>query len=207
MKATGTIYIIAAASGTGKTSLVKALAESLSNIITSISYTTRPKRKNERDGENYFFITEEQFEKMISQQAFLEYAQVFGHYYGTAKKWVEQQIANGVDVILEIDWQGAEQIKKLMPHSISIFILPPSIEELKNRIKTRNLDDAKIIEQRLNAASSEINHAPEFDYIVINDQFNAALEDLCAIINSRRLRKDVQLIKQQHILAELTKKQ
>ncbi len=206
MKATGTIYIIAAASGTGKTSLVKALAESLSNIITSISYTTRPKRKNEHDSENYFFITEEQFEKMISQQAFLEYAQVFGHYYGTAKKWVEQQIANGVDVILEIDWQGAEQIKKLIPHSISIFILPPSIEELKNRIKTRNLDDAKIIEQRLNAASSEINHAPEFDYIVINDQFNAALEDLCAIINSRRLRKDVQLIKQQHILAELTKK-
>lgn len=207
MKATGTIYIIAAASGTGKTSLVKALAESLSNIITSISYTTRPKRKNERDGENYFFITAEQFEKMISQQACLEYAQVFGHYYGTAKKWVEQQIANGVDVILEIDWQGAEQIKKLMPHSISIFILPPSIEELKNRIKTRNLDDAKIIEQRLNAASSEISHAPEFDYIVINDQFNAALEDLCAIINSQRLRKDVQLIKQQHILAELTKKQ
>jgi guanylate kinase len=192
----GTVYVIAAASGTGKTSLVKALAESLDNILTSISYTTRPKRDNERDGENYFFVSLEQFEKMITRHEFLEYAKIFGHYYGTSKKWVEQQLANGTDVILEIDWQGAEQIKKLLPDSIGIFILPPSIEELQRRLHTRNLDDAKIIAERLSAASDEINHAAEFDYIVINDKFDVALADLQAIIHAQRLRKDRQLINQ-----------
>ena len=205
-KNTGTIYVIAAASGTGKTSLVKVLVESLDNIVTSVSYTTRPKRNNERDGENYSFVKEKQFEQMISQHEFLEHAKVFGHYYGTSKEWVEKRLTNGIDVILEIDWQGAEQIKKLLPESISIFILPPSMQELRRRLHTRNSDDAKIIEQRLAAASEEIDHAVEVDYIVVNDKFDVALVDLRSIIRSQHLRKNTQLVNQQQLLAELTRK-
>ena len=204
---TGNIYIIAAASGTGKTSLVKMLTESLDNIVTSISHTTRPKRVNERNGENYFFVTKNHFEDMITRNEFLEYAKVFGHYYGTSKAWVDEQLQQGIDVILEIDYQGAAQVKHLIPDSIGIFILPPSMQELRRRLETRNLDDSEIIEQRLMAAKDEISHAPGFDYIIVNDQFDVALVDLRSIIRSQRLRKEIQLINQQQLLAELMQKE
>jgi guanylate kinase len=205
MENIGTIYVIAAASGTGKTSLVKVLVESLDNIVTSISYTTRPKRSAERDGENYFFIDQKQFEQMIANQEFLEYAQVFGHYYGTSRKWVEDKIQAGIDVILEIDWQGAEQVKTSIPESIGIFILPPSIPELQRRLTTRNQDATQVIKERLVKASEEISHCGEFDYIVVNDEFDVALVDLRSIIRSQRLRSHMQLIKWHDLLAKLTK--
>lgn len=206
MENIGTIYVIAAASGTGKTSLVKVLVESLDNIVASISYTTRPKRSAERDGENYFFINQEQFEQMIANQEFLEYAKVFGNYYGTSRKWVEDKIKAGSDVILEIDWQGAEQVKKSIPESIGIFILPPSIPELQRRLTTRNQDVAQVIEQRLTKASDEISHCGEFDYIVVNDEFDVALVDLRSIIRSQGLCSNMQLIKWHDLLAKLTKR-
>ncbi len=202
----GNIYIIAAASGTGKTSLVRVLVESLDNVITSISHTTRPKRSNEIDGENYFFVDQAEFARMHEQNTFFEHAKVFGNDYGTSRTWVEQQLNKGLDVILEIDWQGAEQIKTLIPSSISIFILPPSIAELQRRINSRNQDSEKIITNRLAAAHEEIAHCKDFDYIVINDKFDVALVDLRSIIRSQRLFASVQLQKQQKLVAELTQK-
>ncbi|MCK4607972.1 MAG: guanylate kinase [Gammaproteobacteria bacterium] len=203
MEKLGTVYIVAAASGTGKTSLVKVLVESLNNIIISISHTTRPKRSTERNGENYFFVSKPDFQHMIANQEFLEYANVFGHYYGTSKTWVTDQLQQGMDVILEIDWQGAEQIKKLLPECVSIFILPPSMNELKHRLETRNQDDPVVIAKRLSIAGSEIKHSTAFDYIVVNDQFDIALVDLRSIIRAQRLRKDIQRIKQDKLLSEL----
>lgn len=202
----GNVYIIAAASGTGKTSLVKFLIESLDDIAISISHTTRPMRKDEREQESYFYVSEQEFKKMIDQNAFLEYAKVFDHYYGTSKEWVEWQIKKSKDVILEIDWQGAQQIKQQYPQSISIFILPPSKEELRRRLESRNQDNQDVIAKRLAAAHEEIAHCSDFDYIVINDKFDIALVDLRSIIRSHRMQKKVQIIKYQNLLAELIKK-
>jgi guanylate kinase len=202
----GNVYIIAAASGTGKTSLVKVLVESLNGIAISISHTTRPIRECEREQESYFYVNEQEFKNMVAQNEFLEYAKVFDHYYGTSKKWVEQQVKNGSDVILEIDWQGAKQIKKQLPQSVSIFILPPSKEELRRRLETRNQDDKVVITKRLAAAHEEIAHCFDFDYIVINDKFDIALVDLRSIIRSHRLQKKTQIVRYQNLLAELTKK-
>lgn len=198
------IYTIAAASGTGKTSLVQALVASLDNIIPSVSHTTRPKRPNERNGENYFFVSKTKFEAMITNNEFLEYAQVFDNYYGTSRKWVEIQIDNGVDVILEIDWQGVQQVKKLKLASINIFILPPSIEALRQRLILRNQDPKQIIGQRIAAAYEEISHYVASDYIVVNDKFDMTLVDLRSIIRSQRLLKKAQIINQQKLLADLT---
>jgi len=203
---TNNIYIISAASGTGKTSLVKALSESLNNITISISHTTRPIREGEREGKSYFYVDKKDFKNMIDQNQFLEHAQVFDHYYGTSKKWVEQQTKNGYDVILEIDWQGAQQIKKKVSESISIFILPPSKQELQRRLETRNRDNKNNIIKRLSAAHEEIAHCVDFDFIVINDKFDVALTDLKSIINTQRLQKKAQLINYKNLLAELTKK-
>jgi guanylate kinase len=206
MKIMGNLYIIAAASGTGKTSLVKVLVESLDDIAISISHTTRPIRSGEREKESYFYINEQEFKNMIAQNEFLEYAKVFDHYYGTSKKWVEQQIKNGNDVILEIDCQGAAQVKQQFPQSISIFILPPSKDELRRRLETRNQDDKAIIAKRLAATHEEIAQCSNFDYIVINDKFDIALVDLRSIIRSHRLQKKAQINKYSDLLAELTKK-
>lgn len=203
MKIIGTLYIIAAASGTGKTSLAKALEQSLPNIKISISHTTRPLRAPEVANQSYFFVDNAVFEKMIAEHAFLEYAQVFGAYYGTARAFVDEQLTRGIDVILDIDWQGAEQIKKLYPQSESIFLLPPSKEELRRRLHKRQRDDAETIEKRLNLASSEIAHAHAFDYIVINDNFALALKDLQTIILANRLRKKPQSEKYADLLKEL----
>lgn len=202
----GNIYIIAAASGTGKTSLVKVLVESLDNIATSVSHTTRPIRSGEREKESYFYVSEQEFKNMIAQNEFLEYAKVFDYYYGTSKKWVEQQLKNGNDVILEIDCQGAKQVKQQFPQSISIFILPPSKDELRRRLETRNQDDKAVIAKRLAATHEEIAHCFDFDYIVINDKFDVALVDLRSIIRSHRLQKKVQISKYSDLLAQLIKK-
>lgn len=183
----GNLYIIAAPSGTGKTSLVKALVESMQNITVSISHTTRPMRPNEIDGVNYYFIAKAQFEQMIAHHDFLEHATIFDHYYGTSKRWVNETLANGVDVILEIDWQGHQQIKHLFPKSTSIFILPPSIDHLRHRLVTRNQDHPDIIAQRLADARQTVSHIHEFDYIIVNDQFADAVSDLKSIVTSGRL--------------------
>lgn len=185
--ATGTLYIISAPSGGGKTSLVKALIESFTDITVSVSYTTRAMRPGEKDGVNYNFVDTETFKRLLAEDAFLEHASVFGNYYATGKQWVADQLAAGKDVILEIDWQGAQQIRRLMPDCIGIFILPPSREILYSRLKERAQDDLAVIERRMAQASSEISHYHEYDYVVINDKFIDAVHDLQAIIKSRRL--------------------
>ncbi|MBA2654515.1 MAG: guanylate kinase [Gammaproteobacteria bacterium] len=203
----GSLFTIAAASGSGKTSLVKGLTETLKRIQVSISHTTRPAREGENNGDHYFFVSKQQFLNMIGMNEFLEHAEVFGHYYGTSKSWVEETLEQGIDVILEIDWQGASQIRKQFPYSTSIFILPPSIQILRERLLNRRQDSLDIIEQRLSAASTEISHCKEFDYLVINGDFDHALSDLRAIIKSKRLESGMQLKRHSKLLEDLAQNQ
>lgn len=200
----GTIYVIAAPSGGGKTSLVNALLGVMDNIKVSVSYTTRAQRPGEQNDLNYHFVDHETFQQMSSQGVFLEQALVHGHYYGTSRHWVEEQLAAGIDVILEIDWQGARQIRLFYPQqSTSIFILPPSLAILASRLTARRQDAEHVIEQRLAMAGSEMAHCDEFDYWVVNDVFEHALLDLQAIIRANRLRRPVQSIRHARLLAEL----
>ena len=199
----GNLYVVAAPSGTGKTTLVKALVESTSTIIVSISHTTRPKRSNEMHGIHYYFIDVSTFEKMISQHEFLEHAIIFGHHYGTSKSMVEETLAKGIDVILEIDWQGHQQIKQLFRDAIGIFILPPSMTDLRERLIKRNQDDPKIIQKRLADVKEAISHINEFNYVVINDDFTTALHDLKTITEAERLRLPQQAKKFSHLIASL----
>jgi guanylate kinase len=180
-KKPGNLFIVSAPSGAGKTSLVKSLLEMMPSLYVSISHTTRPKRPYESEGIHYHFVEKTEFESLVSSGQFLEYAQVFDNYYGTSRLWVEEQLNEGKDIILEIDWQGAQQVKKKLKNSIKIFILPPSYEDLKSRLIDRGDDDA-IISNRMNGAKSEIIHYNEYDFIVINDDFNKALDDLKTII-------------------------
>lgn len=203
MKTPGTLFIVTAASGTGKTSLVRELVAEVENIIVSISYTTRSKRVNEQHGINYFFTDKSHFETMIMQGLFLEHANVYGEYYGTQQAWVVQQLAAGFDVILEIDWQGAQQVKHLMPTATSIFILPPSIAELQKRLELRGSDKPESIERRLKNARDEIAQCLTFDYLLINDNFSHALADLKAIVYSHRLRVDKQSERCAAVLTQL----
>jgi len=203
MNSIGTLYIIAAASGTGKTSLAQALVKSLDRIKISVSHTTRSMRAQEIADQSYFFVDDAVFKQMIAEQAFVEYAEVFGYYYGTSRAFIDEQLKQGIDVILDIDWQGAQQIKKLYPQSVSIFLLPPSKEELCRRLHFRKRDDAATIAKRLSLASSEITHCTEFDYLVINDDFNLALKDLQTIILANRLRKNLQTVKYADLLQDL----
>lgn len=189
----GNLYVVAAPSGTGKTSLVNELTRALPNVAVSISHTTRGKRPNEANGINYFFITPDEFEKMVVKGDFLEHAVIFQNHYGTSKKIVEENLAKGIDVILEIDWQGHQQIKQLFPSAISIFILPPSLDDLEKRLILRNQDNIEIIKDRLLDAKKTLSHIKEFDYIVINDDFERALHDLKIIIEAGRLRQERQL--------------
>ncbi len=183
----GKLYIIAAPSGAGKTSLVKAMVKSTPHVRVSVSHTTRGIRPTEIDGVNYHFTTVNGFQKMLQDDVFLEHAEVFGNYYGTSRHWVREQLNKGEDVILEIDWQGAQQVRNLMPDAVSIFILPPSLEALRERLIGRATDDLAIIERRMSQAVSEMSHYGEFDYLVINDEFDLALRDLQTIIRSHRL--------------------
>ncbi|WP_439860480.1 guanylate kinase [Pseudomonas sp. MBLB4136] len=200
---TGTLYIISAPSGAGKTSLVKALIDSEAMIRVSVSHTTRAMRPGEVDGVNYHFVSHEQFHGMLDQNAFLEHAEVFGNLYGTSQHWVEQTLAEGYDLILEIDWQGAQQVRRLMPQSKSIFILPPTQEALRHRLTNRGQDSGEIIERRMREAVSEMSHYVEYDYLVINDDFAHALSDLKAIFRANQLLQGVQQQRHSGLLGEL----
>ena len=186
MKSLGTLFVIAAPSGAGKTSLVNALVKSLDNIKLSISYTTRLKRPGEQNGVHYYFIDQAVFDTMVAAGDFLEHAIVFGHSYGTSRIWVEKQLKLGIDVILEIDWQGAKQIRESQFECVEIFILPPSRAFLERRLKERGQDNLKVIESRMSAASSEMSHCHEFDYILVNDDFHQTLQTFREIVLSKR---------------------
>jgi len=202
----GTLYIISAPSGAGKTSLIKKLVPDLNRLMVSVSHTTRSQRPGEIEGIDYFFTSVDSFQQMINNSDFLEYAQVFDNYYGTAQSSAEQSLNNGIDVILEIDWQGAAQIRRLLKDTISIFILPPSTEVLRQRLQSRGQDSEKIIARRMQDAVNEIVHYGEYDYLIINDDFHTALIELKAIILSRRLTVEHQIIQQRSLLAELLAK-
>jgi len=203
----GNLFVIAAPSGAGKTSLVKALSESMSQLQISISHTTRAMRPAEKNGENYFFIDPETFHDMVEKKAFLEHAAVFGNHYGTSKAWVFEKLSMGIDVVLEIDWQGAQQVHRLFSEAVLIFILPPSIAALKSRLQSRQQDCADIIAQRMQAAQNETSHFSEFDYLVVNDQFDSAVNDLKNIVLAMRLKTSLQKVKQAALLENLLKKQ
>lgn len=199
----GNLYTISAPSGAGKTSLVKALVESSDDICVSISHTTRDKRPGEEDGVNYHFVNHSDFEQMLKQNAFLEHAEVFGNYYGTSKAWVEAALAQGQDVILEIDWQGAQQITQMLPDTIAIFILPPSKAALRDRLDNRGQDDESVIDRRMSEAVSEMSHYQEADFLVINDVFDVALEELQTIVRSGRLLTECQQLAHNQLLEDL----
>ncbi|MDX1369711.1 guanylate kinase [Pseudomonas sp.] len=200
---TGTLYIISAPSGAGKTSLVKALIDSEPQIRVSVSHTTRAMRPGEVEGVNYHFVGREQFLAMIDNSELLEHAEVFGNLYGTSQAWVEQTLLDGFDLILEIDWQGAQQVRHLMPQSRSIFILPPTQEALRHRLTNRGQDSGEIIEHRMREAVSEMSHYVEYDYLLINDDFAHALSDLKAIFRANQLLQSPQQQRHRGLLSEL----
>lgn len=183
----GSLFIIAAPSGAGKTTLVNALVKALSDVSISVSYTTRKMRPQEQDGVDYHFADLDKFKTMLKQGDFLEHAKVYGHFYGTSRLWVFDALRQGLDVILEIDWQGAKQIRTQFVETKSIFILPPSLEILEARLQKRHADNARIVKERMNEAKEQISHYKEFDYLVFNDKFEDALEDLKSIVRSQRL--------------------
>lgn len=199
----GTLYIVSAPSGAGKTSLVKALIDAEPNIRVSVSHTTRGMRPGEVDSVNYNFVTREEFVHMLEHGDFLEHAEVFGNLYGTSQRWVQQTLAEGHDLILEIDWQGAQQVRHLMPQAKSIFILPPSQEALRQRLNNRGQDSDEIIDRRMREAVGEMSHYVEYDYLVINDDFATALDDLKAIFRANQLRHGAQQVRHGALLARL----
>ncbi|MBI2382225.1 MAG: guanylate kinase [Gammaproteobacteria bacterium] len=199
----GTLYIVSAPSGAGKTSLLKALVEQMQDVMVSVSHTTRAMRPGEQEGVHYHFTRREDFERMAAEGAFLEHAEVFGNHYGTSRHWVEQTLEAGTDVILEIDWQGARQMRQLLPEAVSVFILPPSRAALEQRLTGRGQDAPEVIASRMAAAREEMAHYGEYDYLVINDVFKLALEDLKAIFLVRRLRMEAQAQRHRAMIAEL----
>lgn len=204
MSLLGNLYVISAPSGAGKTSLVKAALEAMPDTISvSVSHTTRPKRPGEIEGTHYHFVDEATFNSMIKNQEFLEHATVFDHFYGTSRAFVEQTLRKERDVILEIDWQGCQQIQRIFPNCISIFILPPSRADLSQRLQTRSQDNATVIKQRLADAAETVSHIDEFDYVIINDDFQHALSDLRTIIAAGRLLQRRQSIKFADLLRDL----
>jgi guanylate kinase len=200
---TGNLFIIAAPSGAGKTSLVHALVQNVANLQVSVSHTTRAQRPGEIEGVDYNFVSQPEFLQLIQDNKFLEHATVFGNYYGTSQAWVEATLARGVDVVLEIDWQGAQIIKALFPDTVSIYILPPSLSALEERLKKRAQDKAEIIATRMAQAQAELAHIHEYDFIVVNDQFDRAVGDLTAITRAARLRYHQQMKQQAGLLRAL----
>lgn len=197
------LFVVSAPSGAGKTSLLKQLISQLASVQTSISHTTRRKREAEVDGVDYHFVSIEKFKQLVESNAFYEHAEVFGNYYGTSKSSIAEQLAKGIDVILEIDWQGARQIREQLPESHSIFILPPSKTELESRLKGRGQDNDEIINGRMNAAIDEMSHYNEYDYLVINDDFSEAVEEIRAIISAERQKLALQKQKYAQLLCNL----
>jgi len=199
----GTLYIVSAPSGAGKTSLVTALTKDDQQIRVSVSHTTRAMRPGEEHGVNYHFVVHEEFEALIQQGDFLEHAEVFGNFYGTSRSALQQTLDQGYDLILEIDWQGAQQVRKLMPQALSVFILPPSQAALRQRLDGRGQDSEAIIAGRMKEAVSEMVHYDEYDYVIINDDFDAALEDLKSVFRSNRLLLKKQQQRNSGLLKEL----
>ena len=201
----GTLYIVSAPSGAGKSSLIQALLKTqpLYDTQVSISHTTCSIRPGEKDGEHYFFVSKDEFCAMIENEAFLEHAEVFGNYYGTSRKAIEQVLASGVDVFLDIDWQGAQQIRQRMPQARSIFVLPPSKDELDRRLRGRGQDSEEVIAKRMAQAVAEMTHFAEYDYLIVNDDFDLALSDLKTIIRAERLRLSRQRLRHDGLITKL----
>jgi guanylate kinase len=198
----GNLFVVVAPSGAGKTSLVAKLLEREPNLHLSISYTTRAPREGEVDGRHYRFVTRGVFESMIAAGDFLEHANVYGNYYGTSKRWIEQELAGDHDVLLEIDWQGARQLRGLFPHMVGIFILPPSLAELRRRLEARGKDAPEAIERRMASAREEISHVLEFEYIIVNESFDSALMDLIAVVRAARVSRAQQSVRLKKLIDE-----
>lgn len=199
----GHLFIVSAPSGAGKTTLVRMLLANDPGIRLSISYTTRAPRPGEADGREYNFVTPETFRGMVERGDFLEWAEVHGNCYGTSRPWIEAEMAAGRDVLLEIDWQGAQQVRKLFPSAIGVFVLPPSLAELERRLTGRGTDAAEVIARRLAAAQDEMRHVPEFDYVIINDELQRALADLLSVVRASRLRLESQRIRHSRLFEDL----
>ena len=199
----GNLFVVSAPSGAGKTSLVHALLNINPQIDLSVSYTTRNPRPGERDGKDYHFVSREAFSAMTKRGEFLESAEVYGNLYGTSQTWISQENAKGRDILLEIDWQGAAQVRRLFPECISIFILPPSMEALEQRLKGRGKDNDEVIARRMAAVREDVAHVAEFDYVIINDILNEALRELNAVALSARLRCATQLARHQALINQL----
>lgn len=202
-KALGILYVVSAPSGAGKTSLLKAVLSDLDSVKLSVSTTTRPQRPGEIDGVDYNFVSIEEFQKQLAEDTFLEHAEVFGNFYGTSQVWLEQQLTDGQNVVLEIDWQGAQQVRKLMPQCQSIFILPPSKAELLSRLTGRGQDSEEVIAGRMQAANNEMQHYAEYDYLIINDDFEIAQQELRSIFVANSQRLSVQKAKHQNLIKDL----
>ncbi|SDW57760.1 guanylate kinase [Nitrosomonas communis] len=196
------LFIISAPSGAGKTSLIKALLQTRMGLSLSISHTTRQPRPNEINGQDYFFIDRDIFNQMLERGEFLESAEVYGNLYGTSHHWVKETMVSGQDVLMEIDCQGAQQVRQIFPEAVSIFILPPSLESLKARLQQRGQDDPVAIARRLKAVREEVGQVNKFDYAVVNNELDEALKDICCIIRAERLRMMHQLVKQHALLAQ-----
>lgn len=196
----GVLFIVSSPSGGGKTSLVKALLEAEPEVQLSVSHTTRPARPGEVDGRDYHFVTAAVFERMLAAGEFLESAVIYGNRYGTSQKWIERSRSEGRDVVLEIDWQGAQQVRRLIRQVVSIFILPPSPEVLEARLRGRGQDSAEVVARRLAAAREEISHVSEYEYVIINDDFDRAAQDLRSIIRGERLKLARQLARNLNLI-------
>ena len=199
----GFLFIVTAASGAGKTSLVRALLESDDQLRKSVSYTTRPARPGEKDGIHYNFVSQQKFADMLKQREFLEHAEVHGHHYGTSKIWIEHAMQSGYDMLLEIDWQGAQQVRRIFPQAVGIFILPPSLASLEERLEARGQDNPEVIASRLKAARVEMSHVHESDYVIINDKFEQAVQELICIVRSNRLKLKPQLERYRDLINRL----
>ncbi|MFZ5661115.1 MAG: guanylate kinase [Pseudomonadota bacterium] len=199
----GTLYIVAAPSGAGKSSIVNAVLARDPNIALSISFTSRAPRPGERHAEHYHFVSEDEFQRMIDAGEFFEYARVHGDWKGTARQSVEPQLASGRDVLLEIDWQGARQVRAKVPDAVSVFILPPSRQALEARMRNRGQDSEDVIQRRLAAAREEMSHYTEFDYVIVNERFETAVDEMCAIFVASRLRREVQVARHARLIAAL----
>ena len=202
-KVSGRLFILSAPSGTGKTSLTKSLIRKNINLSLSISYTSRLMRSSEVEGHDYFFVERNIFEQMLEDGELVESAEIYGNLYGTSRKWINEAINSGKDILLEIDGQGARQVREIFPDVVSIFVLPPSLEVLENRLKDRNQDSKEVIVKRMAAAKEEISHVSEYDYVIINDNMDIALRDLVSVVQSERLRASAQLARYHDLVTQL----
>ncbi len=198
----GNLFVVVAPSGAGKTSLVNALLQDDRSIRLSISYTTRAPRAGEQDGRDYHFVDKPRFEQMIAAGEFLEHANVYGNYYGTSRRWIERELSGDHDVLLEIDWQGAAQVRSLFPAMVGIFILPPSLAELQRRLEARGKDAPETIARRMASAREEISHVLEFEYIIVNERFEVALQDLTAVVRAARVSRAQQSLRLPKLIEE-----